>query len=106
MITIYHAELKGVKIKNFMMPLIGTGRQGIDKVELLGSLLKKPEYLLKTSVNIQEIYLTAYSDQDAEVLNAILLYSVWRGSLNFITRSLFNGKSIKLSIVDWVVSRQ
>lgn len=70
LITIYHSELKGIKVRNIMMPLIGTGQQGIDIVDLLGSLLKKAEFLLKTSINIQEIFLVAFNDNDAEILNS------------------------------------
>jgi hypothetical protein len=86
LITIYHSELKGIKIKNIMMPLIGTGRQGIDKVELLGSLLKKAEYLLKTSIGIEEIFLVAYSDDDAEKLNTTMNILLKR-SVNIFQKS-------------------
>ena len=70
LVTIYHSELKGIKVRSIMLPLIGTGQQGIEIVDLLGSLLKKAEFLLKTSINITEIFLVAFNDNDAEILNS------------------------------------
>lgn len=72
LITLYMAELKGIKIRSLMMPLIGTGQQQIEPGELLGSLLKKVEYLLKTSVTVEEVYLVAYTTEQADLLNSTM----------------------------------
>jgi hypothetical protein len=69
LISLFTAELKEIKIKSIMIPLLGTGHQKIDPTAILGTLLKKVEYLLKTSANVEEVYLVAFKEQEAQQLN-------------------------------------
>ncbi len=72
LVTLYLAELKGIKVRSLMMPLLGTGLQQIEPGKLLGSLLKKVEYLLKTSVTVEEVFLVAYTNEQADLLNSTM----------------------------------
>lgn len=69
LLSIFISEMKGLKVKSIMMPLLGTGLQGINPGLVLGGLLKRIEYLLSTSVNVQEVYLVAFTDEQAIQLN-------------------------------------
>lgn len=69
LLSLYVAELKGIRIKSLMMPLLGTGNQNIQAREILGSLIKKMEYLLSNSTTLENVYLVAYSKEHADLLN-------------------------------------
>jgi hypothetical protein len=68
-LSLFAAELKGYKFKTIMMPLLGTGNQGINPSEILGLILKRVEHLLNTSSNIEEIFLVAFEDEQSHQLN-------------------------------------
>lgn len=68
-LTIFTAELKEIKIKSIMMPLLGTGNQQIEVSDLLGHLIRKIEYLLTTTVNVDCVYLVAFNNEQATRLN-------------------------------------
>lgn len=69
LLSLFTAELKGIRIKSLMMPLLGTGKQQINTIEILGSLIKKMEYLLSTSPSLENVYLVAYTKDQAGMLN-------------------------------------
>jgi hypothetical protein len=68
--TLYKAELKGMRIQNIMLPLLGTGDQRIDPEIVMELLIRKAEYLLMTSRNIQEVLLVDIDPERVRALNA------------------------------------
>ena len=67
--TLYKAELRGLTITSIMLPLLGTGDQGIDPGSVIGILVRKMEYLLTTSREIREVILVDRDQDRAEQLN-------------------------------------
>ena len=70
--TLYKAELKGLTITSLMLPLLGTGDQGIDPVTVIRLLVRKMEYLLTTSREIREVILVDRDKFRAEQLNVAM----------------------------------
>ncbi len=67
--TLYKAELRGLTITSLMLPLLGTGDQGIDPGSVISILVRKMEYLLTTSREIREVILVDRDQDRAEQLN-------------------------------------
>ncbi len=67
--TLYKAELRGLTITSIMLPLLGTGDQGIDPGSVISILVRKMEYLLTTSREIREVILVDRNQDRAEQLN-------------------------------------
>jgi len=86
--TLYKAELAGIKISSIMFPLLGTGNQAIEPNSIVEVLLKKIEYLLTTSININEVNLVEINKEKCELLNMSMNKILGRVSNIFKTSNI------------------
>jgi hypothetical protein len=89
--TLYKAEISGMRINNIIMPLLGTGNQSIDPDKVMHILLKKIEYLLLTSNNIDDVMLVAFSKEQAGILNNCMNTILGRKSSLFQADKIMSG---------------
>lgn len=69
LISIYKAQLLGIKFKSIMLPLLGTGNQNLNPNLVMEVLIKKMEYLLTTSNTVEEVYLVEFNQEKCDNLN-------------------------------------
>ena len=81
--TLYKAELKGLTITSLMLPLLGTGDQGIYPESVIRLLVRKMEYLLTTSREIRDVILVDRDQFRAEQLNVAMNSLLGRKSVIF-----------------------
>lgn len=86
--TLYKAELAGIKISSIMFPLLGTGNQAIEPNSIVEVLLRKIEYLLTTSININEVNLVEINKDKCELLNKSMNQVLGRVSNIFKTSNI------------------